>query len=313
LETKILVIGSLNMDLVACAHRIPVVGETIVGHTYFSEPGGKGANQAYAASRLGGEVAMVGRVGSDDFGRQMRANLEQVGCDTSRLLSVPGCASGIALIFVADAGQNSIIIVPGANERLSPEDVRAEREYFQNPAVVLLQLENPVASVVEAARLGRDLGALVVLDPAPARALPDELFELVDVWTPNETEAAILSGRSPGRLNADEARELAFALRQRGAKTVVIKLGDQGCILVQESGSKLLPALEVTAVDTTAAGDVFNAALAVALSEGQELASACAFANVAAGVSVTKMGAQACAPLRSELSAWMTRGQASVN
>jgi ribokinase len=310
--SKILVIGSLNMDLVGCAQRIPVAGETIVGHTYFSEPGGKGANQAYAASRLGGDVAMVGRVGSDDFGRQMRANLEQVGCDTSRLLIVPDCVSGIALIFVADEGQNSIIIVPGANDRLSPDDVKAEREYFPGPAVVLLQLENPVASVLEAARLGRDLSALVILDPAPARTVPDELFGLVDLWTPNETEAAILCGMAPSQLNPDDALKLALKLQERGAKTVVIKLCEQGCLLVQQDGSKLLPALKVKAVDTTAAGDVFNAALAVALSEGQDILSACTFANIAAGVSVTKLGAQASAPLRSELSAWSARGQVPV-
>jgi ribokinase len=312
LGSKILVVGSLNMDLVGCATRIPVVGETIVGHTYFSEPGGKGANQAYAVSRLGGDVAIVGRVGSDDFGRQMRANLKQVGCDTSRLLSVPDCVSGIALIFVADEGQNSIIIVPGANDRLSPDDVKAEREYFRSAAVVLLQLENPLASVLEAARLGRDLGARVILDPAPARSVPDELFELVDLWTPNETEAAILCGMPPSHLNPDDALKLALKLRERGAKTVVIKLGEQGCLLVQLDGSKLLPALKVKAVDTTAAGDVFNAALAVALSEGQDVVSACEFANAAAGVSVTKLGAQAGAPLRSELSAWSARSQSSV-
>ncbi len=300
---KILVIGSLNMDLVGCTPRIPVVGETIVGHSYFSEPGGKGANQAYAASRLGGDVAMVGRVGSDDFGRQMRLNLEQVGCDTTRLLSIPDCVSGIALIFVADEGQNSIVIVPGANDRFLPEDVRAERQYFPSAAVVLLQLENPVESVLEAARLGKDLGAMVILDPAPARDVPNEFFDVVDVWTPNETEAAILCGRTPGRLDPGHASELAGKLRERGAKTVVIKLGDQGCLLVQSEGAKLLPASKVRAVDSTAAGDVFNAALAVALSEGRDMVSACAFANLAAGVSVTKLGAQAAAPLRSELSA----------
>lgn len=309
---KILVIGSLNMDLVGCARRIPVVGETIVGHTYFSEPGGKGANQAYAASRLGGVVAMAGRVGNDDFGSQMRANLEHVGCDVSRLLSIQDCPSGIALIFVADEGQNSIIIVPGANDRLSPDDVKAEREHFQNASVLLLQLENPVPTVVEAARLGRHLGARVILDPAPARAVPDELFDLVDIWTPNETEAAILSGIPPGKLDPSQALGLALKLRQRGAKTVVVKLGEQGCLLLHGDDSRLLPTLKVNAVDTTAAGDVFNAALAVAMSEGQDVASACAFANIAAGLSVTRLGAQASAPARSELSAWTTPTPASV-
>jgi ribokinase len=289
LENKIVVIGSLNMDLVACAPRIPVVGETIVGHTYFSEPGGKGANQAFAAARLGGRVAMAGRVGDDDFGRQMRTNLEQAGCDVGRLLQVANCTSGIALIFVADDGPNSIIIVPGANDRFSPEDVRAEVQYLGHPNVVLLQLENPLPTVLEAARLGRRLGSRVVLDPAPAQPVPEELFALIDVWTPNETEAAILSGLPPSRLDAAQAVRVAQSLRDRGAKTVIVKLGDQGCLLVEEGKSQHLLAPKVKAVDTTAAGDVFNGALAVALSESQEMAAACA---------------QACAPTRDELSAF---------
>jgi ribokinase len=304
LENGIVVIGSLNMDLVACAPRIPVVGETLVGHTYFSEPGGKGANQAYAAARLGGRVAMVGRVGSDDFGRQMKANLKDVGCDVGRLLAIPDCISGIALIFVADDGTNSIIIVPSANDRFSPEDVQAESAYLERPSVILLQLENPLPTVVEAARLGRRLGSRVILDPAPAQPVPDVLFDHVDVWTPNETEAAILAGLPPGRLDPGQALNVAMKLRERKAKTVVVKLGDQGCLLVEEGGSRLLPPLKVKAVDTTAAGDVFNGALAVALSEGHDLAQACEFANRAAGLSVTKLGAQACAPTREELNAF---------
>ncbi len=304
MENRIVVIGSLNMDLVACAPRIPIVGETIVGHTYFSAPGGKGANQALAAARLGGQVGMVGRVGSDDFGRQMRANLKQAGCDVSRLLEVPACNSGIAVIFVADDGPNSIIVVPGANGRLSPEDVRAEAEYLGHPTVVMLQLENPMPAVLEAAHLGRRLGALVILDPAPAQRVPEELFELVDLWTPNEAEAATLSGLPPSRLDSRLALLVAQKLRGRGAKSVIMKLGDEGCLLVEKGESQHLPAVKVNAVDTTAAGDVFNGALAVAISEGQELAAACAFANQAAGLSVTKRGAQAGAPTRDELSAF---------
>src|SRR5206468_1816246 len=232
---KILVVGSLNMDLVGCASRIPVAGETVTGRAFFDEPGGKGANQAYAAARLGGKVAMLGRVGSDDYGRRMRGNLERVGCDVSGVLPVPDCASGIALIFVADSGQNSIIIVPGANGRFSPEDVEAAaQEHFRDAALVLLQLENPVATVVAAARAARRAGASVILDPAPAQTLP---------------------------------------------------------------------APRVEAVDTTAAGDVFNAGLAVALGEGMDLVQACEFASRAAAVSVTRMGTQIAAPTRDEVDA----------
>jgi ribokinase len=301
---RIVVVGSLNMDLVGCAPRIPVVGETIVGHTFFSEPGGKGANQAYAAARLGGYVAMLGRIGSDDFGRQMKLNLERTGCDVSGLVAIPDCASGIALIFVADDGHNSIMIVPGANGRFSPEDVEASQDGLQGAAWVLLQLENPLATVLEAARAARSAGARVILDPAPACPLPQELFELVDILTPNETEAAILADLEPSRLDPEQALAIAHKLRERKARTVVVKLGDQGCLLLDDTGSELIPAPSVKAVDTTAAGDEFNAALAVALSEGSDLRAACRFANAAAALSVTRLGAQASAPARVELEAF---------
>lgn len=301
---KIVVMGSLNMDLVGCAPRIPVVGETIVGNKYFSEPGGKGANQAYAAAVLGGRVAMLGRVGSDEFGREMRSNLEKAGCDVSGLLTIKGATSGIALIFVADSGQNSIIIVPGANDLFSPQDVDAADPYLRGAALVLLQLENPLATVLAAARAARRAGARVILDPAPAREIPDELLELSDVVTPNETEAAILAGLPPGGLNPDQALAIARKLQARKAKTVIVKLGEQGCLLVDPRTSTLVPAPKVKAVDTTAAGDVFNAGLAVALSEGVEIAAACAFANRSASLSVTKLGTQAATPSRAEVDAF---------
>lgn len=301
---KIVVIGSLNMDLVGCAPRIPVVGETIVGHTYFSEPGGKGANQAYAAARLGGRVAMLGRVGSDDFGRQMKSNLKNAGCDVTGVAAIPDCTSGIALIFVGDDGHNSIIIVPGANDRFSPEDVNASQTCLQDTAWVLLQLENPLPTVLEAARAARRAGARVILDPAPARSLPEELFELSDIITPNETEAAILADLEPGRLDPDQALTIARKLQNRRARIVIVKLGDQGCLLVEGGSSVLIPAPVVKAADTTAAGDEFNAGLAVGLSEGWDMAAACHFANMAAALSVTRLGAQASAPNRVELDAF---------
>jgi ribokinase len=304
---KIVVVGSLNMDLVGCAARIPVVGETITGHTFFSEPGGKGANQAYAVAKLAGRGAMLGRVGGDDFGRQMRANLEQVGCDVSGVLTIPDVSSGIALIFVADTGQNSIIIVPGANGRFSPEDIEAAQEFLAGASWILLQLENPLSTVLAAARAAGRTGARVILDPAPAQPVPDELFALADIITPNETEAAILAGLPPASLNPDQALAVARKLEARGAKTVIVKLGEQGCLLVSPEGSQLLPAPSVRAVDTTAAGDVFNAGLGVGLSEGMDLPSACRFANAAAALSVTKLGAQASAPTRAELNDFIHR------
>ncbi len=278
---KILVVGSLNMDVVAVAPRIPVAGETIIGSKFFTSPGGKGANQAYAAAKLAGSVAMVGRVGDDEFGREMRENLASVGCAVDAVKTVSG-ASGVALIAVADSGENCIIVVPGANHLLRPADVT---DVFDGCAVVLLQLETPIETVIAAARFAKQRNALVVLDPAPAPAtgLPRELLESVDILTPNETEAAILADSLDGR-------------------TVIYKLGERGCELRIGGKSIQIPAVRVNAIDTTAAGDVFNAALAVALSEAAELEPACRFAVKAAAVSVTRLGAQSSAPSRDEVS-----------
>lgn len=295
------------MDVVAVAPRIPVTGETIIGSQYFNEPGGKGANQAYAAAKLGGTVAMMGRIGDDEFGQSMRGNLARAGCDVSWLRTTPG-SSGVALIFVAETGQNSIIVVPGANGRFLPEDVDADAAHLNDAAVVLLQLENPVPTVLAAARRSKDRQARVILDPAPAPAtpLPKELFGLVDILTPNETEAAILAGLPPGRLTPEEAEPMARILQSMGVATVVMKLGDQGCLLLERERATHMPAPAVRAVDTTAAGDVFNAGLAVGLAEGMALADACRFAVSASALSVTRMGTQAAAPSRAEVDEFRT-------
>jgi ribokinase len=289
-----------------------VVGETIAGHTFLDAPGGKGANQAYAVARLGGQAAMLGRVGSDDFGRRMRENLREAGCDVTGVKVVPNCSSGLALIFVGDDGHNSIIVVQGANGRLSPEDMEAAEESFRGAALVLLQLESPIPTVVAAARMARRMGARVILDPAPAppKPLPDPLLPLVDILTPNETEASILAGVRPSRLGAAQAADIAVKLKSRGATTVIVKLGDQGCVALEDGKSQQFPAPKVTAVDTTAAGDVFNAGLAVALAEGANLAGACRFSNACAALSVTRLGAQAGAPRRSEVDAFVASASA---
>ncbi len=294
---KIVVIGSLNMDLVAVTPRIPVAGETITGKDFLTVPGGKGANQAYAAAKLGGETAMIGRVGTDDFGRAMIKNLNQVGCWTSGVAQVEG-PSGVALIFVAESGANSIVVVPGANGKLMPEDIE-HQGLFDGCKVALLQLETPMQTVIAAARYAKQRGSKVILDPAPAPSggLPQELWKAVDLLTPNESEAAMLAGLTPRALTAEEAGKISKELEARGAAKVIVKLGEQGCLL----DGKVIPAPKVKAVDTTAAGDVFNAALAVALSEGQSLADACAFAVKAGSVSVTRMGAQSSAPSRGEI------------
>ncbi len=302
---RILVVGSLNMDLVGCAPRIPVVGETVIGTRFIEEPGGKGANQAYAIARLGGRVAMLGRVGDDIYGERMRQSLYLAGCAVQGIGTVPRCTSGIALIFVSSQGENSIVVIPGANDRLTPEDVNCATGCFEGASYVLLQLENPMPTVVAAARQARKAGAKVILDPAPARKLPAELWGLVDIITPNETEALILVNLPPRRLNGDEALPIAHQLVAKGAHAAVIKLADQGCMLVANGESLHIPAPRVHAVDTTAAGDVFNAGLAVALSEGERLPDACLFANRCAALSVTKAGAQAGAPTRAELDLWI--------
>ena len=306
MSAKIIVVGSLNTDLVACASRIPVAGETITGHTFLSACGGKGANQAYAAARLGARVEMIGRVGGDDFGKQMRANLENAGCDTAGVETVSDISSGIALIFVGDNGQNSIVVVPGANERLTPADIETSKSRFTGASSLLLQLETPLATVQAAAAAARGAGVRVILDPAPApsTALPAELVRLVDVLTPNESEAAILAGMPPGRMNVAQAFEVAKKLQQLGPRTVIVKLGDKGCALRDGNDEHALAAPVVKAVDTTAAGDVFNAALAVALGEGADMVAACRAANRAAALSVTRRGAQPAAPSRAELDAF---------
>jgi ribokinase len=290
---------------VAVAPRIPVAGETITGSNFFTAPGGKGANQSYAAAKLGGETAMLGRVGEDDFGRAMRSNLASAGCDVSGVRTVPG-PSGVALIFVAENGANSIVIAPGANRKLAPEDIQADASLFNGCRVALLQLETPMETVTAAAVYAKGRGARVILDPAPApsRGLPEELLAAVDILTPNESEAAMLAGLAPGPLTPDEAGVIARKLQAKGTKTVIVKLGEQGCLLADGAQQQLIRAPIVKAVDTTAAGDVFNAALAVALSEGQDLAAACGFAVKAGAVSVTRLGAQSSAPSREEVASF---------
>jgi ribokinase len=301
---KIVVIGSLNMDLVAVAARIPVAGETIIGRKFFMAPGGKGANQAYAAAKLGGETAMLGRVGEDDFGRAMRGNLASVGCDVTGVRTVAG-PSGVALIFVAESGINSIVVAPGANHKLVPGDIGNDGNLFESCRVALLQLESPMETVTAAAAYAKARGARVILDPAPApdHGLPEDLLKAVDILTPNESEAAMLAGLAPRPLTEEEAGAIARTLQAKGTPTVIVKLGAQGCLLADGGMQQRIPAPKVKAIDTTAAGDVFNAALAVALSEGKDLVTACEFAVKAASVSVTRMGAQSSAPARTEIQA----------
>jgi ribokinase len=304
---KIIIAGSLNMDLAVRAERIPAAGETILGGELLESPGGKGANQACAAAKLGSSAAMLGCVGEDDFGRAMRKNLSDAGCDVSRI-GVSAGASGVALICVSARGENAIVVASGANMKFQPEDIQANLECFDGASALLLQLESPMETVIAAAKAARERGVTVILDPAPAplEGIPTELLQLVDILTPNETEAAILTRTSPEKMTPDRAMALAASLRSLGPRNVILKLGARGCFLHGAETSVFVPSPKVDAVDTTAAGDVFNGALAVGLSEGKAMQDACWFASQAAALSVTRLGAQNSVPSRTELDRFTT-------
>ncbi len=304
MNPSLVVLGSLNMDFVVTVPRLPAPGETVLGHDFHMIPGGKGANQAYAAARLGGArltVRMLGRVGYDMFGDHLKAGLAAAGVDVSAVHATQSQPTGVALIWVDHTGQNSIVVASGANHALLPSEVESLRRAFQGARFALFQLETPLATVKAGVELARREGAATMLDPAPAQPLPGELLTCVDFLTPNESEALMLLGRPPGRISLAEARQLTKQLLDLGPRCVVLKLGDQGCYF--DDGRKQIhqPAFPVTVRDSTAAGDTFNAALAVALSEEQPIEAALRFANAAAALSVTRLGAQASVPTRAEV------------
>jgi ribokinase len=304
----IVVVGSLNMDFVVSTDHLPAPGETVLGRDFRMIPGGKGANQACAAGRLGaGSVAvrMAGRVGYDVFGDHLKASLSAAGADVSAVHATRAGATGVALIWIDRAGQNSIVVASGANQALAAADVEAMRAVFQGAGYVLFQLESPLATVTAAAALAREVGAVTILDPAPAQALPAELLSSVEILTPNESEACILLGRPADRVSLADAPNIAGKLRALGAKTVVLKLGNQGSYFCDGAKEIHCPSFPVTVKDTTAAGDIFNAALAVALSEGRSPEAALRFASAAAAISVTRRGAQASVPTRAEVEAFL--------
>lgn len=299
---KILVIGSSNTDMVVRAGRLPRPGETVLGGTFFMNPGGKGANQAVAAARLGGQVAFVCKTGDDLFGSEARRLFRQEGIDTSHLLTDPSAPSGVALITVDRQAENCIVVAPGANANLTPDDLRRAASAFEQADIVLLQLEIPMETVEQAALTACATGKRVVLNPAPATAIPARLLAALDLITPNETEAEAITGiRIADRRTADEA---ARRLAATGAKQVVITLGAQGALVYEAGQSRIVEGYPVRAVDTTAAGDVFNGALVVALAEGKPLADAARFACKAAAISVTRPGAQGSIPTRAEVEAF---------
>ena len=289
---SIVVVGSLNADLVVRTPRFPAPGETITGSDFAVFPGGKGANQAVAASRLGGRVAMIGRVGHDDQGRTLRSSLAAAGVDAKAVLDDETAPTGVAVITIDAAGQNQIVLAPGANARLRPADVERSRGLIEGASVVLLQLEVPLDAVEAAACIARSAGVRVILDPAPARLDAAALLPLVDFVTPNENELRVLAGAPPGETTPEEAVLLLRSLLGRGARMAIAKLGRMGAVAVSSEEHLVWPAYDVEAVDTTAAGDAWNGAFAVALAESRTLKQAGAFANAAAAISVTRAGAQ---------------------
>ncbi len=305
----IVVVGSLNMDFVVAVDRLPAPGETVLGGGFRMIPGGKGANQACAAGKLGGSstsVRMVGRVGYDIFADHLKASLSAAGVDVSSVHASRTQPTGVALISVEKSGQNSIVVASGANDALEASDVESMRPAMRGAKYVLFQLETPLKTVAAALKVAREEGARTILDPAPAQTLSPEILRLVDILTPNETEASILLGLRPGRVSMEEAPKLAGLLRETGPNAVVLKLGEQGCFYLDQDVAHPSPGFAVTAKDTTAAGDTFNAALAVALAEGRTLEDALRFANAAAAISVTRAGAQASIPSRSEVEKFLT-------
>jgi ribokinase len=300
---KIAVVGSFNMDLVVRLPVIPRPGETLLGGTFATYPGGKGANQAVAAARLGGEVIMIGRVGADAFGDQLLAMAQAEGIDTRFVDVDPDAATGVALIQVDAQGQNSIAVASGANFTLTADDVAAAFARLDGVDLLTMPLETPIETIEAGARLARQAGVRVLLNPAPAQRLSLELLRNVDVLIPNEHEAAAMAGTEI-RSQAD-ARAAAARLLASGPGCVIVTMGDQGALIAESDGPEIVythvPAFRVQAIDTTAAGDAFVGGLAVALGEGLPLPAAARFASAAAAISVTRRGAQPSLPARADV------------
>ena len=299
MSNKIIVVGSMNMDMVVKTNHIPQPGETVLGGSFFMNPGGKGANQAVAVARLGGDVTFIGKIGDDIFGKQSSQLFDEEGVDTNGILSDHDTPSGIALITVDDTGENSIVVAPGANAHLEPADVEKVLDEYPDAKILLIQLEIPMHTVEFTARYARGRGMLVILNPAPANESVSSVFDLVDIITPNVNEAETLSGIRI--TDIPSARHAAESIRNQGVKHVIVTLGKDGAALLEDGVFYHIPAPVVETVDSTAAGDVFNGALAVAVAEGKILTEATSFACHAASIAVTKMGAQSSIPYRNEV------------
>ena len=313
----IVVLGSINMDLVGTAPRLPLPGETVLGSDFSTAPGGKGANQAVAAACMGASVRMIGRVGNDVFGPQLLDNLKGNGVDVSRVMEDPGAASGVAMILLDASRQNRILVASGANMSCDDMQVEAVRSALEGADALMLQCEIPPAVSLNAARIAREMGVRVVWDPAPADGFPPEAYGLVDVLTPNQAEAAALTGIDVTDVASAEAA--ARALVSRGVRAVVVKLGeagafylsnadsgslpDAGAFYLPHADSGYVPPFGVEAVDTVAAGDAFGAAMICALADGKPLGEAVRYGAAAGALAVTRSGAQDAMPTRADVDA----------
>ena len=295
----IVVVGSLNMDLVMRTPRVPVGGETLNGHEFSTLPGGKGANQAVACARLGAQVSMIGQVGEDGFGRTLRDGLIADGIDVSGIKQTSAVGTGVAMILVEDIGQNRIVLAAGANGALTPADIDGCAAVIKGAAMLVVQLEVPMPVVQRAVEIAHAAGVAVLLNPGPAAPLPESIWPLVDILVPNETEASLLSGVTVS--DAPSAYAAAKIFRQRGMNCVLITLGANGVAVIDDAGERHLPAHVVKAVDTTAAGDTFIGGISAALVEGLTLDEAVALGQRASALCVTRHGAQPSIPYRREL------------
>ncbi|MGE5715943.1 MAG: ribokinase [Acidobacteriota bacterium] len=301
----VVVVGSANMDLVAKVARFPEPGETVLGASFEMFPGGKGANQAVACAKLGGKVEFIARMGKDIYRDTLAATMTRAGVGLGHVFVDSGVPTGTALITVDSRGQNEIVVISGSNMMLTPEDVCGKENVFAPAAITLLQLEIPLETVVRAAEVAQAHGHTIILNPAPARKLPRRLLKLVDILTPNESEAELLTGIPVTGLSS--AGRAGKALLATGVKRVILTMGSRGCLLVTAASTRAFPARKVKAVDSTAAGDAFNGALAFALAEGRKLEDAVEFAGSVAAFSVTRMGAQRSMPTMRELKAFISR------
>jgi ribokinase len=300
-QKPIVVVGSINTDLVSVARRIPAAGETVIGTDFHIHPGGKGANQAMAVARLGYPVQLIGRLGNDQFGSRLRSHLESSGVDISGVATSDG-TSGVAVIVVSERGENSIVVTPGANFKVTPLDVETNLESIRNAGVVLAQLEIPIETVDYLATICVREDVPLILDPAPATDLPPSIFNRIAWLTPNQSEAAFYVGGAGHRADSHSPDEIAKELFSRGSRGVALKMGERGVFLAsRDISGTLIPAFKLHAVDTTAAGDAFNGGFATGLMLGKSPAESARFACAVAGISVTRYGAQPSMPSMSEV------------